>query len=105
LMIDEVGYLSLDQAHASLLFQTICQRYEKKQPIVLTSNKPFAQWGDVFAGDPVMAAAALDRLLHRCTVINIRGEGYRMKEKRQASEASAFVSQPRTAESPATGLA
>ena len=103
LMVDEVGYLSLDQAQASLLFQTICQRYEKKQPIVLTSNKPFAQWGDVFAGDPVMAAAALDRLLHRCTVINIRGESYRMKEKRQASQASASELQPQIAEPLASG--
>ena len=49
-----------------------------------TSNKAFSEWGSVFAGDPVMAAAALDRLLHRCTVINIRGDSYRLKEKRSA---------------------
>jgi hypothetical protein len=49
--------------------------------IVLTSNKAFSAWGEVFAGDAVMASAALDRLLHRCMVANIRGESYRLKEK------------------------
>ena len=52
--------------------------------MVLTSNKPFGEWGQVFADDAVMASAALDRLLHRSTVINIRGESYRLKEKRKA---------------------
>lgn len=85
LLIDEVGYLALDATQASLLFQVICQRYEKKGAIILTSNKAFSDWGAVFAGDPIMASAALDRLLHRCTVINIRGESYRLKEKRQAA--------------------
>jgi DNA replication protein DnaC len=55
-----------------------------QQSIVLTSNKAFAEWGQVFAGDAIMASAALDRLLHRSTVINIRGDSYRLKEKRQA---------------------
>lgn len=84
LVVDEVGYLALDSAQASLLFQAICSRYERNQAMVLTSNKAFSDWGAVFAGDPIMAAAALDRLLHRCTVINIRGESYRLKEKRDA---------------------
>jgi DNA replication protein DnaC len=83
LIIDEVGYLTLEPAHASLLFQAICERYEKQQSIVLTSNKALADWGQVFAGDAIMASAALDRLLHRSTVINIRGDSYRLKEKRQ----------------------
>jgi DNA replication protein DnaC len=87
LIIDEVGYLSLEAQQASLLFQAICERYERKQAIVLTSNKAFAEWGQVFAGDAVMASAALDRLLHRSTVINIRGDSYRLKEKRKASAA------------------
>jgi IstB-like ATP binding protein len=69
LIIDEVGYLTLETAHASLLFQAICERYEKQQAIVLTSNKAFADWSQVFAGDAIMASAALDRLLHRSTVI------------------------------------
>jgi DNA replication protein DnaC len=72
LVLDEVGYLSFDALQASLLFQVICQRYQKEQPMVLTSNKPFGEWGQVFADDAVMASAALDRLLHRATVLNIR---------------------------------
>ena len=85
LIIDEVGYLQLEQPEASLLFQVVSQRYERQGAIVLTSNKPFGAWGEVFAGDAVMASAALDRLLHRCTIVNIRGESYRLKEKRQAA--------------------
>lgn len=88
LILDEVGYLTLEPAQASLLFQAISERYERRQPIVLTSNKAFGDWGQVFAADPIMASAALDRLLHRSTVINIRGESYRLKEKRQARAAS-----------------
>lgn len=84
LIIDEVGYLELDKVQASLLFQVISQRYEKQQATIITSNKPFSEWGHVFANDPVMASAALDRLLHFSTVINIRGESYRLNEKRTA---------------------
>lgn len=85
LIIDEMGYLTLDTAQASLIFQVICSRYEKQQSIVLTSNKAFSDWGQIFAGDAIMASAALDRLLHRCTVVNIRGESYRLKDRRQGS--------------------
>ena len=85
MILDEVGYLPLDRLQASLLFQVICQRYEKHLPIILTSNKAFGDWGQIFAGDAIMASAALDRLLHRSTVINIRGDSYRLKEKRQAA--------------------
>ena len=84
LIIDEIGYLGLDATQASLLFQVVCQRYERNHAVVLTSNKAFSEWGEVFAGDAVLASAALDRLLHRSTVINIKGESYRLKEKRQA---------------------
>lgn len=84
LIIDEVGYLALDATQASLLFQVIANRYEQNGAIILTSNKAFGDWAHVFANDAVMASAALDRLLHRSTVLNIRGESYRLKEKRQA---------------------
>ena len=84
LIVDEVGYLGLDTQQASLLFQVICVRYEKQFSTIITSNKAFAEWGQVFAGDPIMASAALDRLLHRATVINIKGDSYRLREKRQA---------------------
>jgi DNA replication protein DnaC len=86
LIIDEVGYLTLDATQASLVFQVIAERYEKEQAVVLTSNKAFAEWAQVFAGDAVMASAALDRLLHRATVLNVRGDSYRMKDRHRAGE-------------------
>lgn len=92
LIIDEIGYLPFDQVQASLLFQVICRRYQKNQSMALTSNKAFGDWGQVFGDDPVMASAALDRLLHRSTVLNIRGESYRLKEKRQAGSMMMSVS-------------
>ena len=88
LIIDEVGYIAFDQLQASLLFQVICKRYQRKQSVVLTSNKAFSDWGQIFADDAVMASAALDRLLHRSTVINIRGESYRLREKKRAGSQS-----------------
>jgi DNA replication protein DnaC len=94
LILDEVGYLQLEPAQASLLFQVIAERYDKQQAIVLTSNKAFADWGQVFAGDAIMASAALDRLLHRATVINIKGESYRLREKRKAGQSSANAPEP-----------
>jgi len=84
LILDEVGYLSFDALQASLLFQVICNRYQKHQSIVLTSNKAFSEWGQVFSDDAIMASAALDRLLHRSTVINVRGESFRLRQKKQA---------------------
>lgn len=84
LIIDEVGYLQFDAVQASLLFQVICQRYQKNGAIILTSNKAFSQWAQVFSEDVAMASAALDRLLHRSTVINIKGESFRLREKKQA---------------------
>jgi DNA replication protein DnaC len=84
LIIDEVGYLQLDEAEASLLFQVICKRYDQQSSIILTSNKSFSQWADIFAGDAVMASAALDRLLHKSTVMKIQGESYRLREKHKA---------------------
>jgi DNA replication protein DnaC len=94
LIIDEVGYLQLDPTQASLLFQVISNRYENGSSIVLTSNKAFTDWAHVFAGDPVMASAALDRLLHRATLINIRGDSYRLKERRKASASENNQLQP-----------
>jgi DNA replication protein DnaC len=84
LIIDEIGYLALDAPQSALVFQAIGKRYERGLALVLTSNKSFVDWGHIFAGDLVLASAALDRLLHRCTVVNIRGDSYRLKERRQA---------------------
>jgi len=71
-----------DRTAATALFTLISARYERGS-IVLTSNKGFAEWGDVL-GDTVIATAILDRLLHHSYVLNIRGESYRLKEMRQA---------------------
>lgn len=62
----------------------VARRYQKGQPLILTSNKAFGEWGSVVGDDPAMASAALDRLLHRSTILNIRGESHRLREKRQA---------------------
>lgn len=83
LIIDEIGYLPLDQHASSLFFQVVCRRYEKGS-IILTSNKSYGQWGEIFGGDSVIASAMLDRLLHHSTTINIKGESYRLREKRKA---------------------
>jgi DNA replication protein DnaC len=82
LIIDEIGYVPVDTAGAHLLFQLISRRYEKGS-MILTSNRSFGQWGDIF-GDQVIATAILDRLLHHSTVVNIKGESYRLKEKLRA---------------------
>ncbi len=76
-MVDEIGYLPDSRTGAMLFFQLMAKRYERAST-VLTSNKSFAEWGDVF-GDEVMAAALLDRLVHHCHVVNIRGNSYRMR--------------------------
>lgn len=83
LIVDEVGFLPLDAGEASLLFEVVCRRYERGS-IVLTSNKSYGEWGEVFSGDTVIATAILDRLLHHSTTISIKGESYRLKDKRKA---------------------
>lgn len=83
LIIDEIGYLPLDRQTSSLFFQVICRRYEKGS-IILTSNKSYGDWGEVFAGDTVIASAILDRLLHHSVTVNIKGESYRLREKKKA---------------------
>ena len=79
LIIDEVGYLPIDKEGAKLLCQLINKRYENSSTII-TTNKPFSEWGEVF-GDSVLASAILDRLLHHSHVINIVGSSYRLKDK------------------------
>ena len=76
-IVDEVGYLPIATEEAYLFFQFISYRYEKNS-IVITSNKSFGDWQELFA-DPVITTAILDRLLHHCKVINIRGHSYRLK--------------------------
>jgi len=82
LIIDEIGYLPLDRAGANLFFQLISRRYERGA-VLLISNVSLSGWGEVF-GDPIIATAILDRLLHHSNTLNIKGESYRLKEKRRA---------------------
>ncbi len=82
LVLDEIGYLPMNREEASLFFRLVTRRYEKASTI-LTSNKSFSDWGEIF-GDQVIATAILDRLLHHATTVNIKGESYRLKEKRKA---------------------
>ena len=83
MIVDEIGYLPLTREESNLFFQFVSSRYEKKST-VYTSNKSFSEWGEVL-GDQVMAAAVLDRILHHCTVVNIKGESYRIKDRKKNS--------------------
>lgn len=82
LILDEIGYLPLSREEASLFFRLVVRRYERAS-LIVTSNKSFLDWGEVF-NDGVLATAILDRLLHHATTLNIKGESYRLKEKRRA---------------------
>jgi DNA replication protein DnaC len=82
LILDEMGYLPMSREDASLFFRLLSRRYEKAS-IIITSNKSFTDWGEIF-GDQVMATAILDRLLHHSTVISVKGDSYRLREKKKA---------------------
>src|SRR6266571_2119360 len=82
LVLDEIGYLPIDQHGADLLFQVISQRYERGS-IVLTTNKPFKQWASIFNNDSTIASAVLDRLLHHAETVIIEGTSFRMKDQIQ----------------------
>jgi len=82
LILDEMGYFPLDKRAAQFLFQLVSRRYLKGS-IILTSNKSYGEWGSIFS-DTVLATAILDRLLHTSTTLNIRGQSYRLREKRRA---------------------
>jgi DNA replication protein DnaC len=81
LIIDEMGYLPFDSEAAYCFFQLISRRYEHSSTI-FTSNKSYGEWGEIFH-DHVIATAILDRILHHCTTINIRGESFRLRERRE----------------------
>jgi len=81
LIIDELGYQKMDVDSANLFFNLIAKRYEKLSTII-TTNSPFSKWSDIFQ-EPVLTNALLDRLLHHCSVININGPSYRVKDKLQ----------------------
>lgn len=101
LILDEIGYLPLDRLGANLFFQLVSRRYERGS-ILLTSNQSLTGWGQVF-GDQIIATALLDRLLHHSTIINIKGESYRLKEKRKAgllTRSEPFTEPPEEATQP-----
>ena len=81
-MVDEFGIWPYDREAATAFFTLVSARYERGS-IILTSNKGFGEWGELL-GDTVIASAILDRLLHHSHVLNIRGESYRLREKRHA---------------------
>lgn len=82
LIVDELGYLPCETRAAHLFFQLVSRRYERGS-LLITSNRPVGEWGEVF-GDPVVATAILDRLLHHSHVLTIRGDSYRLREKRRS---------------------
>lgn len=81
LIIDEIGYLPMDLESSNLFFRLISMRYEHASTI-FTSNKSYGEWGEIF-GDPVIATAILDRILHHSNTINIKGESYRLKNRKK----------------------
>jgi len=80
-VVDEVGYMPINRQEAHLFFQFIARRYERASTVI-TSNKSFTEWEEMF-GDSIIASSMLDRLLHHCRVINIKGNSYRLKDFRQ----------------------
>lgn len=93
LILDELGYLPFSREEASALFRLLSRRYERGS-VIITSNKGFADWGEIFS-DTVLATAILDRLLHHSTTINIKGESFRLKEKRRAGMLSGAKEEPK----------
>ncbi len=83
LILDEFGYIKLNEAQANLLFQVINKKYETGS-IIITTNLPFTKWKEVLNNDEALTAAILDRLIHHSHIINIQGESYRLKQKRKA---------------------
>ena len=92
LILDEIGYIPIDRQGANLFFQLVSRRYERGA-ILLTSNQSLGAWGEVF-GDAVIASAILDRLLHHATTVNIKGDSYRLREKRKAGLVRSALTTP-----------
>lgn len=80
--VDEVGYLAYDTRYADLLFEVITRRYQLRRPLVLTTNKTFSEWNQVFP-NATCVVALVDRLVHRSEILSIDGESYRLKEARE----------------------
>jgi DNA replication protein DnaC len=79
LVVDEVGYIPFDPHAANLMFMLVSSPYEHAS-LIVTSNKPFSGWGEIF-GDEVVAAAMIDRLVHHAEILSLKGDSYRLKDK------------------------
>lgn len=86
LCIDEVGYLSYGNRHADLLFEVITRRYELGRPVVVTTNKAFREWNEVFP-NATCVVTLVDRLVHRSEVVQIEGDSFRLKEAQERKKA------------------
>ncbi|MRV76860.1 cell division protein ZapE [Duganella sp. FT92W] len=84
LIIDEIGYLPFTGDQASHFFHIVSKRYERGGSMILTSNLPFAQWGDTFGDNPTLTAAMLDRVLHHAHIVQIKGDSYRLRRMKKA---------------------
>jgi len=80
LIVDEIGYIPFDQQAANLFFQVITDRYETAS-LIVNSNRAFSAWGEIFAGDPIVAAAMIDRLVHHAEILNLKGASFRLRGK------------------------
>jgi DNA replication protein DnaC len=92
LVVDEVGYIPFEAEAANLFFQLVSSRYERAS-LIVTSNKPFGRWGEVF-GDDVVAAAMIDRLVHHAEVIALKGDSYRLKDRDLGRVPTATTDEP-----------
>jgi len=86
LVIDDLGLVGFDRSQANALFQVVNRRYERSSSTIVTTNRSLSSWGELFGSDPVVAAAVLDRLLHRAVVINIKGPSFRLREHQGLTE-------------------
>jgi DNA replication protein DnaC len=86
LCIDEVGYLSYDSRYADLLFEVVTRRYDAQKPVLLSTNKPFTEWSEVFP-HAACVVTLVDRLIHRAEVIEVHAESYRLKEAKELNAA------------------
>jgi len=82
LIVDEMGYLPFNKQEAHCFFQLVSRQYERASTI-FTSNKSYGAWGEIFE-DQIIAAAILGRILHHCTTVNIKGDSFRLKERKRA---------------------
>jgi len=92
LIVDEVGYIPFDPQAANLMFMLVSRRYERAS-LIVTSNKPFSAWGEIF-GDDVVAAAMIDRLVHHAEILALKGDSYRLKDRDLARPPAARTPEP-----------